>query len=81
MCSCPSAQEIYGTTRMLLSCLPRDELELVCGGWECNMWEVLAPLRAVRPVNSGPGCDIELALDLQMLYLEIGGTPAVETVS
>jgi hypothetical protein len=71
--SAPLVQEIYGNTRMLLACLPRQELELVCGGCSCHMWEVLAPMRAARPANGGPGCDMELALDLQMLYLEIGG--------
>ncbi len=24
-------------------------------GWRCDMWDVLAPVRAVRPVNGGPG--------------------------
>ena len=67
---------------MLLACLSQQELESVCGGCSCDMWEVLGPMRAARPVNGGPGCDMELALDLQMLYLEIGGgNQAVDTAA
>lgn len=73
--------EIYGSTRMLLACLPPDELEAVCCGWNCDMRDVLQPLVAVRPVNGGPGCDVELALDLQMLYLEIGGGGSADAES
>ena len=75
-------QEVYGSTRMLLACLPRQELDSVCSGCGCDMWEVLAPMRAARPVNGGPGCDMELALDLQMLFLEIGaGAQAAQTTA
>ncbi len=63
--------EIYGSTRMLLAVLPPQELAAVCSGWRCDMWQVLAPLRAVRPVNGGSGADEELAIDLQMLYVEV----------
>jgi len=40
-------------------------------GWQCDMWDVLAPVRAVRPVNGGPGYDKELVLDLRTLNFEI----------
>jgi len=65
------AAEIYGSTRMLLAVLPRENLAAVCSGCGCDMWDVLAPLRAVRPVNGGTGSDAELVLDLRMLYLDI----------
>lgn len=41
-------------------------------GWRCDMWEVLAPVRAVRPLNGGPGFDRDLVLDLRTLNFEIG---------
>ncbi len=40
-------------------------------GWNCDMWDVLAPVRAVRPVNGGPGYDRELVLDLRTLNFEL----------
>lgn len=63
--------ELYGSSRMLLATLGRDQLEEVCQGWRCDMWEILAPLRAVRPVNGGPGYDPELVLELRTLNYEI----------
>ncbi|EFN59718.1 expressed protein [Chlorella variabilis] len=66
------AHELYGTTRMLLAVLDRQQLEEVCQGWRCDMWEVLAPVRAVRPLNGGPGFDRDLVLDLRTLNFEIG---------
>ena len=69
--ACGVTMEIYGSTRMLLAVLPLSELEAVCSGWSCDMWDVLAPLREVRPVNGGSGCEVELALDLRMLHLDI----------
>ncbi|KAL4449447.1 hypothetical protein ABPG77_007091 [Micractinium sp. CCAP 211/92] len=65
------AHELYGTTRMLLAVLEREQLAEVCQGWRCDMWDVLAPVRAVRPVNGGPGFDKELVLDLRTLNFEI----------
>jgi hypothetical protein len=35
------------------------------------MWDVLAPVRAVRPVNGGPGYDRDLVLELRTLNFEI----------
>lgn len=61
--------ELYGTSRMLLAALERHQLEQVCCGWNCDMWEVLAPVRAARPVNGGPAFDPDLTLDLRTLNL------------
>ena len=36
------------------------------------MWDVLAPLRAVRPVFGGPGFDEDLIMDLRQLYFDLG---------
>ena len=36
------------------------------------MWDVLAPVRAARPVNGGAGYDRDLVLDLRTLNFEIG---------
>lgn len=43
----------------------------VCSGWGCDAWELLAPLRAVRPLNGGNGFDEEVAIDLRQLLLEV----------
>lgn len=63
--------ELYGSSRMLLATLEREQLAEVCQGWRCDMWDVLEPLRAVRPVNGGPGYDHELVLQLRTLNFEI----------
>lgn len=65
------AHELYGSCRMLLAVLERDQLAEVCSGWRCDLWDVLAPLRAVRPVNGGPGYDEDLVLALRSLNFEI----------
>jgi hypothetical protein len=65
------AGELYGSSRMLLAVLDRDQLGEVCSGWGCDFYDVLAPLRAVRPVNCGPGYDEELVLALRTLQFEI----------
>lgn len=36
------------------------------------MWDVLSPVREVRPVNGGPGYDRDLVLDLRTLNFELG---------
>ena len=41
-------------------------------GWRCDMWDVLAPVRAVRPVNGGRGYDRGLVLDMRTLNFELG---------
>lgn len=64
-------RELYGSSRMLLATLGKDQLSHVCGSWRCNMWELLEPLRAVRPINGGPGYDKELIMQLRTLNFEI----------
>ena len=55
--------EIYGSTRMLLAALPPGDLPAVCSGWQCDMQEVLQPVRAVRPSNGGRGADEDVLWD------------------
>ena len=57
------ATEIYGSTRMLLAVLSREELQRVCSGWRCDMYRILEPVRAVRPVNGGSGVDEDVLWD------------------
>ena len=63
--------ELYGSTRMLLATLDRDQLAEVCSGWRCDPWEFLEPVRNIRPSQGGPGYDKELVLQLRMLNFEI----------
>ena len=65
------AAELYGNSRMLLAALDRGQLAQVCGGWRCDMWEVLAPLRAARPVNGGTGLDVDLTVSLRVLNFDL----------
>lgn len=65
-------QELYGCSRMLLAVLSREQLQEVCSSWRCDMWDLLEPLRAVRPINGGPGFDEELVLELRTLNFELG---------
>ena len=60
-------QELYGHTRMLLATLPREQLPEVCCGRECDMWDVLRPLRDVRPINGGPGYTLDVIAALRAL--------------
>ena len=43
----------------------------VCSGRGCDMWEILDPVRAVRPVHGGTGFDAEVAIDLRQLLFEL----------
>lgn len=63
--------ELYGSTRMLLATLDREQLKAVCSGWRCDPWELLEPLRAVRPCNGGPGYDQDLVMNLRTLNFEL----------
>jgi len=70
------AFELYSAQRVQLAALPRAVLERVCScarGCEAggDMWEVLAPLRALRPVNGGPGWDEDAVMGLRALDLYI----------
>jgi alkylhydroperoxidase family enzyme len=75
------AFEFYSARRTQLAALPRELLARVAScarGCEegADMWEVLAPLRAVRPVNGGLGYDEALVVQLrgtEAIYLDVGG--------
>lgn len=65
--------EIYQSMRMQLAALPEPLLRQVCStapGAE-DMLAVLAPLRAVRPMNGGPGWNEELGVQLRQLNFEL----------
>jgi hypothetical protein len=64
--------EIYGTCRMLLAPLERDLLEQVVSGCGCDFYDILEPLRKVRPVNGGPGWSEELVHELRTLNFQLG---------
>ena len=66
-------RELYGSTRMLLACLGREELHAVAGGCGCDFHDVLGPVRAVRPVNGGTGCDPDLVMELRTLHFDLPG--------
>lgn len=63
--------ELYGSTRMLLATLNREQLKKVCSGWRCDPWEFLEPLRNVRPSNGGSGYDEDLVMQLRTLNFEL----------
>ncbi|KAL0053886.1 hypothetical protein WJX82_000636 [Trebouxia sp. C0006] len=65
-------QELYGSPRMLLAMLPPEHLHKACSGWNCDMWDVLKPVRDVRPRYGGPGLDEELLWELRQLYFDLG---------
>ena len=51
-----ATSELYGSARMLLSCVEDVDLRAaVIGGFKCEMEEVLEPVRAVRPSKGGTG--------------------------
>ncbi|CAL5227715.1 g10725 [Coccomyxa viridis] len=70
-------RELYGTTRMLLACLPKADLAKVCCGWRCDMYEELQPLRALRPCNSGVGFDESVVLELRALDFDVPPSTAL----
>ncbi len=63
-----ATHEVYASCRMLLACLPQEQLASVVGGRAgADMWATLAPLRAVRPANGGPGWSDEVLSQLRAL--------------
>ena len=44
----------------------------VCCGWQCDLFEVLGPVRAARPANGGSGCDADVLSDLRALNWMLG---------
>ncbi len=66
--------ELYGTTRMMLAVLGKHELAQVVSGLACNFFDVLEPVRAVRPVCGGAGHDLDVLNDLRMLHFQVDPT-------
>ncbi|KAK9818007.1 hypothetical protein WJX72_005637 [[Myrmecia] bisecta] len=64
--------EVYGSPRMLMAVLSQEQLSHICRGLGMDYWDVLEPLRAVRPVNGGPGFSMDLVMQLRMLHFELG---------
>ena len=56
---------------MLLAGLSVAQLAEVASGWRCNFYDVLEPVRAVRPVNGGCGYDEDLIQDLRLLHFQV----------
>jgi hypothetical protein len=66
--------EIYSTFRMQLAALPDPLLQQVCGAVkECTLQELLQPLQAIRPVNGGPGWDMDVVMQLRTLNFDLSG--------
>lgn len=63
--------ETYGTSRMLLAVLEQDLLSKVVCDFDSNFYDVLQPVRHVRPVNGGPGYSEGLLGDLRALNFEL----------
>jgi hypothetical protein len=63
--------EIYGSCRMLLAPLDKELLAKVVQGQGCDFWEVLEPVRRVRPVHGGPGWDLGLLQVLRELNFDL----------
>lgn len=56
--------ELYGSTRLMLSVLSREQLQTVCSGWNCDMYDILQPVRATRPsISGGSGADEDVVWD------------------
>jgi len=63
--------EVWGSTRSLLAALPPGLLPRIASGWRCDLSAddgPLAPLRAVRPVNGGPGWSDPVLASLRGLH-------------
>ena len=67
-----ATSETYGTCRMLLAPLDRELLQAVVGGCDCDFYDVLEPVRRVRPVNGGAGWDEEVLVQLRELNFDLG---------
>jgi hypothetical protein len=63
--------ETYGTTRMLLACLPPELLQLTVSSYGGTQFsQLLQPIRDVRPVNGGPALSEELWQQLVALNFQ-----------
>jgi hypothetical protein len=63
--------ELYGSTRMLLAVLEIKELARVVSGLNCEFYDVLEPVRAVRPSRGGAGFDLDVINELRLLHFQI----------
>ncbi len=54
-----------------MAVLPKELLAEACQGRGCDMWEVLEPLRRLRPVNGGPGYDSDEMMKLRTLHYQL----------
>ena len=70
------AEEMYGSSRMLLAALDAAQLAEVCSGWRRPMGEALEPLRAARPLHGGAGFDEQVVQELRMLNYELSAPEA-----
>ena len=63
--------ELYGSSRMLLAVLEREQLARVISGLHCDFYDVLEPVRAVRPSSGGAGFDFDIINELRLLHFQI----------
>ncbi|MEW5300245.1 MAG: hypothetical protein WDW36_003187 [Sanguina aurantia] len=66
-----AVNEVYGSPRMKLACLPAALLAQVVTGHGCDMEEVLQPMRDVRPSNGGPGFSEEMVTYVRALNYDL----------
>ncbi|GIL63448.1 hypothetical protein Vafri_17499 [Volvox africanus] len=71
MPSYTAIQEVYGALRMQLASLPHDLLERLVEGLGCSFYEVLQPLRDIRPLNGGPGYSQDMVMYVRGLNFEL----------
>lgn len=61
--------EVYGTPRMMLATLDREQLgRVACGARGVDLYELLAPVRALRPSLGGAGHSPEVLQQLRALH-------------
>ena len=63
--------ELFGSTRMLLAVLEQQQLAQVISGLQCDFYDVLEPVRAVRPSRGGAGFDVDVINSLRLLHFQI----------
>ena len=66
--------ELYGTTRMMLAVLGKEELARVVSGLACDLFDVLEPVRSVRPIHGGAAHDIDVLNSLRLLHFQVDRT-------
>ncbi|GLC70389.1 hypothetical protein PLESTF_000967700 [Pleodorina starrii] len=66
-----AVQEVYGSPRMQLASLPRELLDRLVAGLGCDFYEVLQPMRDIRPINGGPGFSEDMVMYVRGLNFEL----------